>query len=134
MSRARGVARALGVLWLAAVAVALVMPSRWIPTGVIDSDGLAHAVAFAVAVALWTVALPHRVPWVLAAAVVAAAGSEVAQAVFTPNREAGWSDVGANLSGIVLGLAVGLAVSKSIERWAPGERRRDAGGRTRGPR
>ena len=127
MSRARGVARALGVVWLALGAAALLLPSRYVPADVVNNDGLAHAVAFAVAVALWTIALPRRVAWVLGAALVAAAGSEVAQGVLMPSREAGWTDVAANLTGIAVGLAVGLAASKAVEgweRWAPARRRR----------
>ena len=135
MSRARGAARALGVVWLALGAALLLVPSRYVPAGVIEDDGLAHALAFAVAVALWIVALPSRGAWVLVAAVVGAAGSEVAQGTITPSRGAEWTDVAANLGGIAVGLAVGLAVSKAIEgweRWAPGRRGGDV--RTRRPR
>ena len=134
MSRARGAARALGVVWLGVGVILLLVPSHYVPAGVIDDDGIAHALAFAVAVALWTVALPNRAAWVLAAAAVAAAGSEVAQGAITPTRGAEWADVAANLGGVAVGLAVGLALSKGVEgweRWAPGRRRR---GVPRGPR
>lgn len=114
MSRVRTLCQVAGALWLGIGVVATLMPSRFIPADIVNNDGWAHAAAFGVAVALWTVALPGRAWAVLAVAAVAAVGSEVAQATLLAGRDAQWADVAADCAGIAVGLLVGLAASAAL--------------------
>ena len=126
-SRARTACGVLGALWVLAGAAGLLLPAEWVPADVVNNDTVAHAVAFAVAVALWTAALPGRALAVLAVAAAGAVASEVLQAVLLDGREAGWTDMAANGVGIAAGLAAGAALSAAIagwERWAPHRRGR----------
>ena len=125
-SRARAACRALGVLWILASVVGMMLPGRLVPADIVNNDGIAHAAAFAAGVALWVVALPSRAAVVAAVALALALGSELAQAVLLAGRDAQWLDVAADGVGIVLGLGLGLAASAAVagwERWAPSERR-----------
>ena len=98
-------------LWVVVCAVGFLMPEPWIPDALVeDFDDMAHMAAFAGVVALAGVALPRWVWPVAVVAVALALASEWAQATFTTDRGAQWSDVGADVVGICIGLAIALRV------------------------
>lgn len=60
----------------------------------------------------------RRWPWVLALGVIGGVGAESAQAMFAAHRVFEWGDIAANLSGALLGVALGAATDRWLQRRA----------------
>ncbi|MGB3541836.1 hypothetical protein [Rubrivirga sp.] len=126
-SRRRGVGRrrvwlAAAVAWTFAGTVALMLPGDAVPHGLVSSlDDAAHAILFATGVLLWAFALPRWTWTVGLVAVALAVGSEWAQANLAEDRGAQWSDVGSNVIGIAVALAIAVPANAA---WRYANRRR----------
>ncbi len=113
-----------GLLVLLAVAVAVQLVVLYSPDGggpllFPQSDKVVHVTVFLVPVALAVVAgfRPRLVVAVFAAQAVL---SEVVQAVFLPHRSGDVLDAVADLTGVALGVLVGMLVLRTLQSRAAG--------------
>ncbi|HPB71575.1 MAG TPA: VanZ family protein [Phycicoccus sp.] len=84
--------------WYAAVAnVLLLLPGTW---------------------ALMVLLGRRRWPWIVAVGLLGGVGAESAQAVFSAHRVFEWGDIAANVSGALLGVALGAVTDRWLQRRA----------------
>jgi VanZ family protein len=104
------------VLELCAVAAGSLAPANWVAVRHLPSDKLLHFTGYLVAAALPAIALIRKRSLLLATTGLVLLGTALEYAQrFSPGRVVESGDLGANLTGILCGLLVGLV----IRRWLP---------------